>query len=100
MKVAVMTTTLYDCADVEIVYIETSVVSFLVAKRGRDPLTSAHQTATEEWWSQRKRLFHCVTSDETLAECARGDAEWSRRRLAALAGMPTLSITSDVEAFS
>ena len=52
-------------------------------------------TATRDWWNQRRGLFHCVTSDETLAEVARGDAEQARLRLAALAGIPTLSITAE-----
>ena len=42
-------------------------------------------------------LFHCVTSDETLTEAARGDAEHARLRLAALATLPSLAITVEAE---
>lgn len=81
----------------EIVYIETSVASLLVANPSRDLATAAQQQATRDWWARRRNSFQCVTSDETLAESARGDAEQSRLRLAALAGMPILVITSEVE---
>jgi predicted nucleic acid-binding protein len=81
----------------EIVYIETSVVSLLVASPNRSLVTAARQQATRDWWNLRRELFHCVTSDETLAEAARGDAEQAQLRLAALENLPVLAITSDVE---
>ena len=81
----------------EIVYIETTVVSLLVANPSRDLATAARQQATRDWWKLRRNLFHCVTSDETLTEAARGDAVQARLRLAALAMLPSLAITSEAE---
>jgi hypothetical protein len=81
----------------EIVYIETSVVSLLVANPSRDLVTAGHQQATRDWWRRQRPGFQCVTSDETLVECARGDAEQARLRLEALAALPTLRITTEVE---
>ena len=81
----------------EIVYIETSVVSMLVAKPSRDLVTAGHQQATRDWWQSRGPGFHCVTSDETLVESARGDQEQARLRLEALAALPALTITNEVE---
>ena len=81
----------------EIVYIETSVVSLLKANASRDLVIAGHQQTTRDWWHRRRPAFHCVTSDETLAECARGDAEQARRRLEALAALPSLRITTEVE---
>jgi hypothetical protein len=81
----------------ETVYIETSIVSYLVAEPSRNLVTAAHQQATRDWWNQRRGSFLCTTSAETLAEAARGDSEQAVRRMAALAGMPVLAITDDVE---
>jgi hypothetical protein len=81
----------------ETVYIETSIVSYLVAEPSRDLITAAHQRATRDWWNDRRASFHCVTSDETLAEGARGDSEQAALRLAELGGIPSLSITAEVE---
>ena len=80
----------------EIVYIETTVVSLLVAEPSRDVVIAGNQQATRDWWEQRRGIFQCVTSDETLAESARGDAEQARRRHAALATIPALPITTEV----
>lgn len=81
----------------ETVYIETTIVSHLVANPSRDLMTAGQQQATRDWWRLRRARFHCVTSDETLAESARGDAEQARLRLAALMGMPSLSISVEAE---
>jgi predicted nucleic acid-binding protein len=81
----------------ETVYIETSVVSLLVANPNRDLAIARNQPATREGRHRRRPVFRCVTSDETLVECARGDAEQARLRLEALAALPSLPITADVE---
>jgi hypothetical protein len=81
----------------ETVYIETSIVSYLVAEPSRDLITAAHQQATHDWWNKRRGSFQCMTSAETLAEVARGDAEQAALRMAVLAEMPALAITVDVE---
>jgi predicted nucleic acid-binding protein len=81
----------------EIVYIETTVVSLLVANPSRDVATAGQQQTTRDWWRLRRGAFQCVTSDETLAEVARGDSEQARQRLAVLAGLPVLPITAEEE---
>jgi hypothetical protein len=81
----------------EIVYIETTVVSLLVANPSRDLATAGQQQTTRDWWQLRRGAFQCVTSDETLAEAARGDSGQAIQRLAALAGFPVLPITAEAE---
>lgn len=81
----------------ETVYIETTVVSLLVAHPSRDLATAGHQQVTRDWWRLRREAFQCVTSDETLVEAARGDPGEARKRLATLAGLPVLQVTGEVE---
>jgi hypothetical protein len=81
----------------EIVYIETTVVSLLVASPSRDLATAGQQQTTRDWWQRRRTAFQCVTSDQTLAEVGRGDPGQAKLRLAALAGFPDLAITAAVE---
>jgi hypothetical protein len=80
----------------ETVYIETSVVSLLVAKPSRDLILAAHQEATREWWNEQRPHYRCVTSDEVIREASCGDPEMSRRRLDSLAGMLVLAVTDEV----
>jgi predicted nucleic acid-binding protein len=81
----------------ETVYIETTVVSYLVANQSRHLITAGQQQATRDWWTRRRSSFYCMVSQETLAEAARGDTEQAARRLAALAGLPVLPIAAEAE---
>lgn len=81
----------------ETVYIEATIVSFLVANPSRDSILAAHQQLTRQWWHDQRSAYHCLVSDETLREAARGDAEQARLRLEALKSLPTLPITPEVE---
>ncbi len=76
----------------ETVYIETTIVSLLVARPSRDPIMAAHQQVTRRWWQDRRSRFQCVTSEEVVREASQGDPEMSRLRLEALAGMPVLPV--------
>jgi hypothetical protein len=81
----------------ETVYIETSIVSYLVADPSRDLLTAANQQVTRDWWQQRRAGFVCVASQEVLAEASRGDPEQVRRRLEVLASLPRVAVSLDAE---
>ncbi len=74
----------------ESVYIETSVVSYLTGRPSRDMVVAAHQELTRQWWDTRASVFELVVSELVCEESSGGDAEASRRRLAAIAGVPVL----------
>ena len=57
----------------ETLYIETTIVSYLVANPNRDPLVAAHQTVTREWWERERQRHQCVTSQEVWREALLGD---------------------------
>src|SRR4051794_7749762 len=64
-------------------YIETSVISYLVARRNqRDLLVAANQEITREWWETRRHRFQLYASAIVLAEAGRGDETYSAARLA------------------
>ena len=41
----------------ESVYLETTIISYLVARPSSDLLVAAHQHTTEEWWANRRHEF-------------------------------------------
>ena len=57
----------------ERVYIETSFVSYLVARPSRDVIVAGHQQATQEWWANRRREFECSVSQVVIDESSVGD---------------------------
>lgn len=76
----------------ETIYIETTVVSYLVANPSRDSILAAYQQLTRQWWQNERHRYKCVTSEEVLREAALGDAEMIVRRAEALAGMPVFIV--------
>lgn len=76
----------------ETIYIETTVVSYLVANPSRDSILAAHQQLTRQWWQSERLRYQCVTSREVMREASLGNAEMSRRRIEALAGQTVLVV--------
>ena len=78
-------------------YLETTIPSYLTARRSRDLRLAAHQEVTEEWWSDHRREYDPYISDLVLDEAGEGDAAFVGLRLAALAGIPSLDVTEEVD---
>src|SRR5947209_14249145 len=81
----------------ETVYIETTIVSYLVARPSRDLVLAAHQELTREWWESERQKYRCVTSDEVLREASRGEAEMVLARLHKLDRMPLIPMDDAIE---
>jgi hypothetical protein len=75
------------------VYLETTVVSYLVARPSRDVRVAAHQQATAEWWAQRRQEFDLYVSQLVVEEAAQGDKEAAARRLRHIEGIQLLSLS-------
>lgn len=75
------------------VYIETTVVSYLVALPTRDLIQRAHQEVTRRWWERRDR-FALYVSRAVIAEARLGNPDAAARRLNALRGIPRLARNS------
>ena len=76
-------------------YLETTIPSYLVARESRDAILHGQQAATRQWWEQRND-FELFVSEFVDIEAARGDAEMSAARAAAMQGLPRLAATEDV----
>ena len=71
-------------------YIETSVISYLTGRPSRDMVIAAHQELTRQWWDTRGSAFELLVSELVREESAGGDAEASRKRIAAIDTVPVL----------
>ncbi len=84
-----------DLSDRPIVYLETTVVSYLTAKPSSNIVIAAHQQSSQEWWEDRKQDFRVVASQLVLQEAGRGDMPAAQRRLDILKGVELLEITPE-----
>lgn len=79
------------------VYLETTVLSYLVARPSAVPLIAARQEITKAWWERQRETFACYISEVVLEEAAQGDAAQAALRLEAVAGMSKLAASPDAE---
>jgi len=78
-------------------YLETSVLSYMVARPSRDVLVVAHQQITRDWWTKNLADFEVYISDIVIQEAEQGDAAAARERLELIGDFPVLALTDDAE---
>jgi predicted nucleic acid-binding protein len=83
-----------------IVYVETSVFSYLAARPSRDLVVAAHQRLTADWWHDAPARFALVVSTVVLREVAAGDPAAAASRAELLDGLPLLEFTPDAVALA
>ena len=84
----------------ESVYLETTFISYLVARPSRDVIVAGHQRTTQDWWANRRGAFECSVSQVVIDEASVGDPTEAQQRLAIIGGLPTLAITDDAKALT
>jgi len=82
-------------------YIETSVISYLVARPSRDLLVAARQEATAELWSKLLSSgFTGYVSTLVHQEARQGDQDQARKRIDALSSLAVLDIDQEAQALA
>ena len=77
------------------VYIETSVVSYLISNPNRDLVIAGHQQITQEWWASRLQAFEVYISELVVREASGGDESSAQKRLEAIKNFPMLELKED-----
>jgi predicted nucleic acid-binding protein len=78
-------------------YIETTIPSYYTSRPARDVVQLSRQAHTKQWWDSGCSGFELYTSQETINEASRGDADFAAKRLALLNQVAVLEITPHVE---
>ena len=82
------------------VYIETSIVSYLTGRPSRDLIVAGRQALTVEWWDLRRGRFDLYVFALVVTEARDGDPEAVRRRLAAMEGIPAVTVSDEAKALA
>ena len=82
----------------DIVYIETSVVSHATARASHDPGIAVLQDQAKRWMDEQGPLYEVVTSQLVIDEASQGDADAASRRLAMLDPLVVLPANPDADA--
>ena len=82
----------------DIVYIETSIVSHATAWPSNDSLTAVLQDQAKRWMAEQRPLYEIVTSQLVIDEASMGDPDAVSRRLKMLDAVPVLPANPDADA--
>ncbi|WP_236848703.1 type II toxin-antitoxin system VapC family toxin [Candidatus Thiodictyon syntrophicum] len=80
-----------------VVYVETSVISYLAARPSRDIIIAGHQQTTQDWWASERTNFSVYASPLVFREASAGDPAAAIARLQCLRDIPLLAITPEAE---
>ena len=82
------------------VYLETTIISYLMARPSRDLIVAANQQVTQDWWQTRRPLFDLFVSEAVVKEASSGDEDAAQQRLAEIEGVSLLALTIDAAALA
>ncbi len=77
------------------VYIETTIPSYLTARKTDDLILSANQEITKEWWDEHRGGYDLFISQFVIIEAQAGDLAMAQLRLDALDGIELLPVSED-----
>jgi hypothetical protein len=78
------------------VYIETSVISYLVARPSLSSVrVAANQETTREWWQNRRERFDLYVSAVVVGEAQRGDPAVASARMDVVHGLRLAQVTPE-----
>lgn len=83
-----------------LIYLESTIPSYLVARVSKDHILRGQQEATRKWWQENREDGQWFVSAFVEAEVARGHPDAAKKRLEAIAGLPRLDIAPKVLALS
>jgi hypothetical protein len=79
-----------------LLYLETTIPTYLTSKPSRDLIVAAHQQITLEWWNRRRHDFQVFISQIVLDEVAAGDRLAAMTRLSTIESIPLLAVNAEV----
>ena len=84
----------------DIVYIETSIISHATARLSSEPATAVLQDQAKRWMDEQRPIYEAVTSQLVIDEASLGNPDAAKRRLAMLDGIPVLPANPDADSIA
>jgi hypothetical protein len=83
-----------------LVYIESSVISYLTARTSADPIKGACQALTKQWWGARLDQVTACISPYVVEEISAGDPHAAKQRIDAIQSINMLDTNEEIEALA
>ena len=83
-----------------LVYIESSVISYLTSRPSSDPIKSAWQKVTQQWWASGLSQVTGCLSPFVIEEISAGDAQAAKERINMVRELVMLDTNAEIEALA
>lgn len=78
-----------------VVYIESSVISYLTSRPSRDVIIAGRQAITHDWWENHRNRFELRISVLVEQEISRGDSSAAKLRVERISSIPSLAVSDE-----
>ncbi|MEI7696375.1 MAG: type II toxin-antitoxin system VapC family toxin [Chlorobium sp.] len=79
----------------QIVYLESSVISYLTSRPNRDVIIAGRQAITLDWWENQRHQFELRISVLVEEEISKGDSSAAQQRFEKVADIESLLISDE-----
>ncbi len=79
----------------QIVYLESSVISYLTSRPNRDVIIAGRQAITLDWWENQRHQFELRISVLVEEEISKGDSSAAQQRFEKVADIQSLLISDE-----
>jgi len=79
----------------QIVYLESSVISYLTSRPNRDVIIAGRQSITLDWWENQRYQFELRISVLVEEEISKGDSSAAQQRFEKVADIQSLLISDE-----
>lgn len=83
-----------------LVYIESSVISYLTSRPSSDSIKNTWQSVTRQWWTTKLDTVTGCISPYVIQEIQSGDADASKERIDAARYLAVLETNTEIEAIA
>lgn len=84
--------------DKEVVYLETSFISYLVSEPSSNIISYGNQLQTKSWWEKNKKKYTFIVSELVLLESEKGKRSEAKKRLDFLSDIKSVLVEQkDIE---
>ncbi len=81
----------------EIVYVESSVISYITARPSRDVVVSARQALSIEWWEYKREQYEVYIPELVIEEITSGNPSAAQKGLDIVKTIISLELTLEAK---
>ena len=81
----------------ESMYLESSVISYIVSEPSKDIIILSHQLLSRDWWKNAEKEYNLYISQPVISEISKGNKELAEKRINLIKDFPVLDFNEAID---